>query len=437
MSIVRRVLVILLCIMVVFAVFGCDSPTGSSSSSSSDSNGDANDGGNGNGSGDSSDDADGNGDTNSDANDDGNDNGNGDSIAWQEVDADALESFKEIRDVAIDSDGNIYVAYVDSSYDFFVARYDGESWLKIAEGISTGDSFGHGSMAINPANNRPILLYVESGSNKPVVKEFNGTEWNPIAQDLLVVLIDQYFGLVYSDVAADSAGKIYFTIKMGDDARAADQRLNVLRYDGTEWANVSGGIEDKEPRNYQTLVIDSSDDVYLGTAFQFSIGTDSPHVYKLASDTWTKILGDDFFDVHVAEQKIGLSGMDNPVLMALPRETVGEDQEYVLHVYEYVSNEWQQRGGSFVRGVGNNNYNVIPLQNNKMLVQYTYSRDDLLNFEVWSGSSWDSDTIPAISNVNQGSRPGVLAHDDVIYSFHAVSSFVAGDSLRVNKLTLE
>jgi hypothetical protein len=81
--------------------------------------------------------------------------------------------------LALNNLGTPYVAFTDTAVDgkVHVMKFDGTNWVEIGTNVSTAIVPTHLSIAINPVSGKPWVTYKDTGTNRQVIKCFDGTNW--------------------------------------------------------------------------------------------------------------------------------------------------------------------------------------------------------------------------------------------------------------------
>lgn len=151
---------------------------------------------------------------------------------WEVMGVSYISNAGRWERLALDSKGIPYVSWVDdmSGNKMYVSRLVGESWLKVGN-ESVSDELlvagNHQDLAIDEQGNI-YIAYSVKGTNNLAVFRHNGSEWEMLGDDLAD-------GPAKSvDMAIDSDQNIYIAYS---DNKYGD-KVSLLKYDGTEWSYV-------------------------------------------------------------------------------------------------------------------------------------------------------------------------------------------------------
>ena len=93
-----------------------------------------------------------------------------------------FSSYADNISLAVDTNGNPYVAYESSNYLLAVKKFDGSNWIDVGTGNITSNITTGISLSINPSDNSLIVAYQDGSIIK--VKQFDGTNWVASGSDL-------------------------------------------------------------------------------------------------------------------------------------------------------------------------------------------------------------------------------------------------------------
>lgn len=125
---------------------------------------------------------------------------------------------KNCQDLAIDADGNVYIAYcVKGTDQLAVYRHNGSEWELLGDNIADGTVKGI-DVAIDSEQNF-YVAYADGGSEDKVsVVKYNGTEWSYVGQrGFTESKTDSYMAMTLHN---DSPCVVYTDVAMGSKASA-------------------------------------------------------------------------------------------------------------------------------------------------------------------------------------------------------------------------
>lgn len=177
--------------------------------------------------------------------------------------------------LALDSNGTPYVSWVDfyAGNLMYVSKLVGEIWLQIgSEAVSQEYMIESGYQDLAIDNNGNIYLaYRTKGTGSLAVFRFNGSEWELLGSDVAQGSVK---GI---DVAIDSEQNFYVAYSDME----AENKMSVVKYDGNEWSYVGQrGFTESGCDSYfgMTLLNDSPCVVYTDIAMGYKA---SAKYYKL------------------------------------------------------------------------------------------------------------------------------------------------------------
>ena len=130
---------------------------------------------------------------------------------------------KNCQDVAIDANGNIYLAYVvKGTEQLAVYRHNGADWEMLGDNIADGTVKGI-DVAVDSENNFYVAYADGSFGDKVSVMKYNGTEWSYVGQRAFTESsTDTYMAMT---LHKESPCVVYTDIAMGSKASAKYYQL--------------------------------------------------------------------------------------------------------------------------------------------------------------------------------------------------------------------
>ena len=135
---------------------------------------------------------------------------------------------KNCQDLAIDADGNVYIAYcVKGTDQLAVYRHNGSEWELLGDNIADGTVKGI-DVAIDSEQNF-YVAYADGGSEDKVsVVKYNGTEWSYVGQrGFTESKTDSYMAMTLHN---DSPCVVYTDVAMGSKASAKYYKISNYLY---------------------------------------------------------------------------------------------------------------------------------------------------------------------------------------------------------------
>ena len=135
---------------------------------------------------------------------------------------------KNCQDLAIDADGNVYIAYcVKGTDQLAVYRHNGSEWELLGDNIADGTVKGI-DVAIDSEQNF-YVAYADGGSEDKVsVVKYNGTEWSYVGQrGFTESKSDSYMAMTLHN---DSPCVVYTDVAMGSKASAKYYKISNYLY---------------------------------------------------------------------------------------------------------------------------------------------------------------------------------------------------------------
>lgn len=135
---------------------------------------------------------------------------------------------KNCQDLAIDADGNVYIAYcVKGTDQLAVYRHNGSEWELLGDNIADGTVKGI-DVAIDSEQNF-YVAYADGGSEDKVsVVKYNGTEWSYVGQrGFTESKTDSYMAMTLHN---DSPCVVYTDVAMGSKASAKYYKISNYMY---------------------------------------------------------------------------------------------------------------------------------------------------------------------------------------------------------------
>ena len=135
----------------------------------------------------------------------------------------------EAREISLDLNSDLYIAYLDESLDkVVVLKNSGSSWIKLgaSQTVSNGSA---SSISLTTFNSKPCVAYVDySADHKATVMCFNGTSWQALGGAGISV------GQVDNTMLASYGNNLYISYL----DKYNDYKITVMKWTGTVWQTV-------------------------------------------------------------------------------------------------------------------------------------------------------------------------------------------------------
>ena len=183
----------------------------------------------------------------------------------------AVNAFSFAQQIAVDSNGNLFVAYQDSEFNknktsvYKFSKLPFANWTNISADTSTEFAFesvdGELVTALD-SNNSPYVAYLNDG-NKLTVAKFNGTKWNSIGVPNFEISEINASSELSFIIGKDNVPYIAFTHfvqgggppplnktkikrvlnKVGAEPLPPSPAIKLLKFNGQDWVNVLASID--------------------------------------------------------------------------------------------------------------------------------------------------------------------------------------------------
>ena len=179
--------------------------------------------------------------------------------------------------LALDSKGVPYISWVDfyAGNKMYVSKLVGELWLTIGNAPVSEENYiskNHQDLAID-ADGNIYLAYIVKGTDQLAVYRHNGADWELLGDNIADGTVK---GI---DVAIDSKQNFYVAYADGN----YEDKVSVMKYDGTEWSYVGQrGFTESKTDTYMAMTLhnDSPCVVYTDIAMGSKA---SAKYYKLSN----------------------------------------------------------------------------------------------------------------------------------------------------------
>ncbi len=296
--------------------------------------------------------------------------------SWEFVGAEAFTSpyvwTAEDTSFAIDSNDNLYIAFNDSTNDnkARVMTFNGTEWVNVgSNGFSTGEAHCI-SIAIDSNDNLYVGYRDSSTIYKETVKKFNGTTWNLVGPDGFTS------GGAYASVLAiDGNDTLYVAYS---DYNVNDSKATVMKYNGSSWELVGVAGFSAGAIGWPDLAFDSNNTPYITYTDESLISTSGSHgrlvVMKYNGTSW-ELVGEAGLSEGIStEMSIAFDSNDIPYIAF---QDIGMDNK--LRVIRFNNTAWESVGPVTITTL-NANFPSLVFDNND--VPYVAFVDKTVNNAV-------------------------------------------------------
>lgn len=251
--------------------------------------------------------------------------------SWQNVGGVVGKSFgnrsNDVTDIAFDSQGNLYIAYIENSGSKSVTlkKFVSGNWVNVGPTVTSANT--HAALSINSYGVIALATGQLGTSSNPIVYINDGSGW--VASP---VLGGNNVG--YLDVCFDKLGAVY--IGFTDATNIYEQGIpKVFKYTGTVWSGFNLGITSQS--HFITLACDDNNTLYLST--NLITGT-QPSLLRLLNgvSSWVNIGPNDNWNFNKKTNAMALDN-DGVPYMAYTFLNASNNQAR-LKVAKYVGNTW-------------------------------------------------------------------------------------------------
>lgn len=199
-----------------------------------------------------------------------------------------------ISSITTDSNGNVYASgqLFNSTFSYYVAKWDGTSWSELGGPNSTFFVPGNGYYGINAlATDASGNIYAGgdflNSNGVPFVAKWNGTAWSELGGSNSMNIAQAYFGIL--SISVDAGGNVYAAGDIGN----SNYYDFIAKWDGTAWSEVGGTNSFTYPRGnwaIEAICNDASGNLYAVGDFRNS--KNHQCVVKWNGSTWGEVGSD-------------------------------------------------------------------------------------------------------------------------------------------------
>lgn len=209
----------------------------------------------------------------------------GDGLSWTAVGSSGFGGeYPEAVNLEVAADGNLYAAAIEGNgFDRArVYKYDGGSWSQV--GSEQGDSVDYLSLAV--LDTVPYIAYVDP-DNTLTVASYDGSAWTE-SKTYTTDSTDN--SLYHPDMESD--GTNVYVAYMEESSDDSDEKLTVLKYDGSSWTTVGTERFSNDATSSVDLALGSDGTPYV--AFADDDNNEGVTVMKYDGTAWVTVGSEGF-----------------------------------------------------------------------------------------------------------------------------------------------
>lgn len=337
--------------------------------------------------------------------------------SWNVVGSSSVSQYQGRGDVAFDTLGTVYVAYlerlnVNSSDNLVVKKFNGSNWVLVGGTRIKKGKLERVSIETDTLSNSIYVAYSDQNNGSRVVR-LDGASWLPVGK------YDFSFGTaLYGGLKVDAAGALYYVYSSPQN----NDKANLMRFDGSEWSSLGDmGLAEQTVVAYTTMDLDSSGVPYV--AFQDYAQGNRLTVMKYNGSSWSP----------VGSRGFSPGEIDEPVLVVDKNST-----PYVLFedhsngtvkatVMKFDGQNWVMVGAGFP--VGTVEYTSIVIDSSGVPCVSFRVAGGLSKAYRFNGATWGQLGASGYSGSAIGLATLATHKDDVYIAYQ--------DQLYSNRLTVE
>ncbi|WP_157812181.1 T9SS type A sorting domain-containing protein [Polaribacter sp. ALD11] len=218
----------------------------------------------------------------------------------------AVNDFAYGQQIAVDSNGNLFIAYQDSEFNkgktsvYKFSKTPYANWTNVSADTSTDFSFSNEVEVLNSAispNGVPYISYLDN--NKITVAKFDGTEWISVGIPNFETTGFARFLEEESGVFVDRNNVPYVFFNYLENAPDFNNQgppsdfpvFKLLKFDGTNWVAATPTEEVGSGGNGMFSVDNNNNIYFASTTYDFSSGPPiiSTNIQKYNGTIWTTL----------------------------------------------------------------------------------------------------------------------------------------------------
>lgn len=222
-------------------------------------------------------------------------------VAYSYGSAGISSSTATYTNLLFDNSNTPYIYFLNNGTSSSVYKYNSGTWTAVGSTGFTGN-VSYGSMAINSTGN----LYVAyQDGYQASCKRFNGTDWEQVGSANF-----SSGGATYTSLAIDNSDVPY--VAFVENYYMWTNKASVMKYNGASWSYVGGGGITSNTANYTSLAVDAGGALYL--AYQDG-SSNKATVMKYASGAWSVLGSANFSDGNATNIAIAVDDNGTPYVV--------------------------------------------------------------------------------------------------------------------------
>ncbi len=222
-------------------------------------------------------------------------------VAYSYGNAGISGSTATYTNLLFDNSNTPYIYFLNNGTSSSVYKYSSGTWTAVGSTGFTGN-VSYGSMAINSTGN----LYVAyQDGYQASCKRYNGTDWEQVGSANF-----SSGGATYTSLAIDNNDVPY--VAFVENYYMWTNKASVMKYNGASWSYVGGGGITSNTANYTSLAVDAGGALYL--AYQDGSSSKAT-VMKYASGAWSVLGSANFSDGNATNVAIAVDDNGTPYVL--------------------------------------------------------------------------------------------------------------------------
>jgi len=175
-------------------------------------------------------------------------------VGRSNISSGSISNCGEPTPIAVDTSGDLYIAYPDTNGKATVMKFNGSSWAPLGSPCFSGGAVTGIALAVDANSSTPYVVYPDTGGSKATVMKYNGIGW--------VAVGTPRFSAGYAflpSIAIAPDGTPYIAYCDNSDLNM----ITVMKYNGTDWVTVGGSHLSAGSALYPSLAIDKTGTPYV------------------------------------------------------------------------------------------------------------------------------------------------------------------------------